>query len=43
MAELTFNMARQVFKSQSITEKDYLSYDELYHIINKLNITEFDE
>jgi hypothetical protein len=43
MTELTFPIIRHAFRTHSLTEKDYLSSEELYNIISKLNTSEFDE
>lgn len=43
MTELTFPIIHHAFSTQSLTEKDYLSSEELYNVISKLNFGEFDE
>lgn len=43
MSELTIPTLKSSFKTQNLTEKDHLNYDELYIVISKLNSSPFDE
>jgi hypothetical protein len=43
MTELTLLIIKNSFRTQSVTEKDHLNYEELYSTISKLNATAFDE
>lgn len=43
MSELTIPILKNYFKTQNLTEKDHLNYDELYIVISKLNSFAFDE
>jgi hypothetical protein len=37
MTELTFPIIKTAFRTQSLTEKDYLSSEELYNVVSRLN------
>jgi Ca2+-binding EF-hand superfamily protein len=40
---LTLNRLRAAFKTFDITERDYLQYEELFTLVNKLGGTMFEE